>query len=927
MDTVTFRDFFLALHGHDPFPWQDRLAAEVCAGSWPRTIDLPTASGKTACIDIALYAMAITGNGPRRVFFVVDRRVVVDAAYDRMRAIAKAINDAKGGVLRAVAERLREIAGQEEAVTTYQMRGGIYRDDSWVRSPLQPTLIASTVDQVGSRLLFRGYGVWDKTLPIHAALVANDSLILLDEAHCSRPFAETVEAVQKYRSKAWAGGMPESPFTLVEMTATPRDTSIPRFRLEKDDFANDHLRQRLYASKPATLSASKARANDAVKLATDLVSEAQRLAKQPGIRRVAVMVNRVRTARSVYARLKEQGAAVHLLIGRMRPIDREQLPADILNMLAGEPRNEQETVFVVATQCLEVGADLDFDALVTECASLDALQQRFGRLDRIGALTKSGATPLGAIVMPAPGKDDDSIYGRALVQTWQWLGGPSAKVNFGICSENGTPTVQERAGGDDTSHLRREMPPAPALLPVHLDTLVQTFPRPALEPDISLFLHGPDSAPPDVQVLWRADLDSARAEQWVEVVGLCPPVAAEAMSVPLSTFRRWLARLDADTARDSDISGIGEHEEEDDAAEPAPFFLRWRGDQSEVITTNAEARRIRPGDTLVLPVSAGGWNELGHIPDEADKDTAERARWALRRNPILRIHPKVVEQWPDSDTRSALLAASKGQEMDRETLLLGLEAYAEGPEWLTQLVRRLRSLGRNVELDAYPASEGWVLSGLLPEADSGGDESSSAVKVELDAHIEHVRRQVELFADRLVSDQSTRDSLTSAADAHDAGKADIRFQALLHAGDPIAAQLAPALLAKGSQARQSKQVRNAQWVRSGLPKNFRHELLSLLLIPDSTDDLVLHLVASHHGRCRPFAPVVHDSGGDLQYHNWAVSGEERLTRAPHRLDSGVPDRFWRLTREYGWWGLAWLETILRLADWKASKDESCVSRQ
>ena len=114
----------------------------------------------------------------------------------------------------------------------------------------------------------------------------------------------------------------------------------------------------------------------------------------------------------------------------------------------------------------------------------------------------------------------------------------------------------------------------------------------------------------------------------------------------------------------------------------------------------------------------------------------------------------------------------------------------------------------------------------------------------------------------------------------------------------------------------------------GLPPDFRHELLSLIFaekspaIDSETRNLILHLVASHHGRCRPFAPVAPDEAATcVSYGGLSVCKEERLERTPWRLESGVADRFWRLTRKYGWWGLAYLEALLRLADWRASENE------
>ncbi len=72
-------------------------------------------------------------------------------------------------------------------------------------------------------------------------------------------------------------------------------------------------------------------------------------------------------------------------------------------------------------------------------------------------------------------------------------------------------------------------------------------------------------------------------------------------------------------------------------------------------------------------------------------------------------------------------------------------------------------------------------------------------------------------------------------------------------------------------------------------------------------ELVRHLVASHHGCARPFFPVPEGSS---------------LADPVVRLDGGVAERFWALTRRYGWYGLAYLEAILRLADHRQSESEA-----
>ncbi len=959
----SFPDFFRALWTYDPFPWQSMLAERVAAGAWPAALDLPTASGKTACIEIALYALAAQAEqptaertAPRRVWFVVDRRIVVDEAFDRATRLAGKLADATSGSLKSVADRLREVAGTERPVAVARLRGGVFRDDGWARLPSQPAIITSTVDQLGSRLLFRGYGHGLLAAPIYAGLAANDSLILLDEAHCSVPFLQTLRAVERFRGPDWAEAPLVTPFAFAILSATP-PPDIPAesvFPGADRAAALDHdvLRQRLRASKPAELVVVKAKRGAA---ADPLIAAAIERALGhvgEGKRRIAVMVNRVRTARDVAEGLEDTlggDAHVVLLTGRLRPFDRDALVERWTPFLkADRPESAAKPIVLVSTQCLEVGADFSFDALVTEAASLDALRQRFGRLDRMGTAGTSPASILVRERDAEPGKaEPDPIYGAAIANTWTLLEAHAVdgRVDFGV-----EPLEAMLGGLEDLGPCLAPAPEAPVLLPAHLDLLCQTAPAPVPEPDVQLFLHGKDRGAPEVQVTWRADLDPEQpASVWIETVALCPPVSGEMLSVPLYQLRASLGH--GETAPDTgDVEGVPAPDEA--AARGARPFLLWRGRGRDRSRRTRDTRLIRPGDVVVIPGSYGV-GTLGQPPVKEGIgpdgiDLWERVLGPAGQRSAMRLTRATLARWLGWRPVADLLVAVEDPEPDRDEIAAriaavvadqpggGEDVAAAPPQWWRELLRTVLA-GR---LEVHPGGGIILFARARPKrteepdlfADDDDLASATGVEVPHDLHADLVARTAGRTA-RLCLPEAHVAALERAADWHDTGKLDERFQVMLHQGDELAALQATAPLAKSAWIPTSPAHRREIREAARLPDGFRHEMLSLDLADrfapglegEHTTDLLLHLVASHHGHARPFAPVVSDPDpppvmGTRRDVAFELKAAERRDLPPaHRLDSGVADRFWRLVRQHGWWGLAYLEAILRLSDWYASE--------
>lgn len=211
LSTSDFCAFHSAVHdGKAPFDWQQRLLKQIVRDkAWPRVLDLPTGTGKTTCIDIALFALALDAANhnderwcPRRIAMVVDRRIVVDQVAERGRKLLNALMTNPNDVVVEVAHRLRSLTrAGEEPLGVFTLRGGMPKDDGWARTPDQPLVIASTVDQIGSRMLMQGYGVSQGMKPVHAGLLANDTLLLLDEVHLSEPFRQTLDQLERLRTR------------------------------------------------------------------------------------------------------------------------------------------------------------------------------------------------------------------------------------------------------------------------------------------------------------------------------------------------------------------------------------------------------------------------------------------------------------------------------------------------------------------------------------------------------------------------------------------------------------------------------------------------------------------------------------------------------------------------------------------------------
>lgn len=968
-----FTACFEELTGNAPFPWQERLAQLLCSGITPGTVAVPTGMGKTSVVLAWAFALATQlshepGHGakrlPLRLFYVVDRRIIVDAAFDAADHLRRSLESPPpGSVLAEVANALKNFAGPEtEPLKVVRMRGGVTWDARWVDAPHQPAVVVGTVDQFGSRLLFRGYGVTPTMAPIDAALCGVDAWVVIDEAHISAPLVETLQHVLTLQSAGSGTAFRPTRVTLMSATSSASFAGpVLAANLASETSAQSPAaqvaRQRLSVSKPAQLKTVTARGKGSARLqdlGARLGAEGSKVTRQAG--RYAVLCNTVQAARAAHQALLGEGAAGALLLtGRVREFERELLVSDVSARFGSSAPRPTDAQLLVATQTVEVGADLDFDAVVTECAPLASLIQRFGRVRRMGHA--NGSTSV--IVYCEEAHKDDPVYGGATAATWELL---RQVANSGNTVDFSWPGIENMLrSAPATTRVSSDF--VPVLLGAHVERWAQTSPVPMPDQAVAPFLHGFQAGgPPQVFIAWRAiprpESGDDTPEHWQRWLELAPLASWEMVAVPLHEARAFIAGTVADSV-DSDVELASVETPPTDRPNREQLARAVvLGEPTELPRVVHSPEDIQAYCTVVVDARMGGHDRWGWngtradpaadapVPDVGDLVPSRRGR-------SLRLAPSIAATHAPGATGLIYAAWERFDPEDPQETLPGvLEAFAQlvpdpladpyrtaaaglrDGTWTAYLPERDAETGQWLTHDAgrpvvrlAARADRFELRTEVTDDDALSTSLSARARVPLMVHGDGVGRLARDYAEKLGLPAELARAVELAGRLHDIGKAEPRFQAALYDGDTFAA-MGGVLLAKSGRDPRDQVARQAHRL-AGLPRGFRHEAVSGRLVralasarpelfQDLDLDLVHHLVVAHHGHGRPLLPPVAESAPppvtlEVEGVLLEIPGE------PHQVDWSHPQLFQRLNERYGWWGLAFLEAIVRLADMKASE--------
>lgn len=958
---------FKVLTGFSSLSWQSRLFSEYFEkGELPAAVDIPTGLGKTAVMALWLIARARGASLPRRLVYVVDRRAVVDQATEFADLLCEKLDSPEAADLK------KALALGDRSLPISTLRGQHVDNREWLEDPASTAIIVGTVDMIGSRLLFEGYGVSRKMRPYHAGLLGADTLVVLDEAHLVPPFEKLLEAIEQganqFAARAETDRKLIPPFKLLSLSATGRERAGKVFRLEgslndpagkRRDLDDSVVEQRLKARKGITIVPAKSDDLD-----TTLAKQAWAVTeggKAPI--RCIVYCHERDTAEAVKREIdvlakgnKQEGRPaidIHppeLFVGARRVFEREGVAAKLreLGFIAGTAVSLTKPAFLVATSAGEVGVDLDADHMVCDLVAWERMVQRLGRVNRRGEgdakvvvvepeLKPSKAADTAFKKSEADRTDKDrkaitafeasSAQARAFRRPFDEA---SLRRDDGTvdASPGALRDLKKGAASDEALHkLIEAATTPPPLRPALTRALVDAWSMTSLEehtgrPEVDPWLRGwIDDDKPQTSVVWRAYLpvriggsaaskkEIKEAEAFFEAA---PLHASELLETETYRVVDWLkdratilARKRGKTAEtceapDAELPNAeeaSEHVLESGApledGDVLAFVLSNAGDVrgvlrlDDIIDADKEAAKRKleklkeqlRGATLVADARVRGLRDglLNEDSDEMPRTADDGGDWIAQSGNSARSGRAASSAQPVIRFRVRSISAGQKAEDDRN--------------WR----ERLRFENERTE-------DGEVVRWLVVEKwrhDAATEEDRSAGRPQaLDEHQSWTAQKARDLAKRLGLKDAYIEMLVCAARLHDEGKRAERWQRAFNA------------LRDGKIYAKTKGPLNL-----ALLDGYRHEFGSLPSagrdkgfqdLSSDMQDLVLHLIAAHHGQARP-----------------VISTKSCEDAPPSALDERARDvalRFARLQKHWGPWGLGWWEALLRAADQQASRD-------
>ena len=912
-----FSKVFSALTGFEPMPWQEALYAKFVeddCNDIPACCYIPTGLGKTSVIAIWLIALANhSGKIPRRLVYVVNRRTVVDQTTEEVEKWQERLGDA--GLLNRLQDLCSYSANDDAPPLAISTLRGQYADNQdWSADPSKPAVICGTVDMIGSRLLFSGYRIGFKSKPLHAGFLGQDVLLVHDEAHLEPAFQkliETIEAEQEQEKNRCSADLPWPKLRVMAMSATARkkadadsDTDANNILgLTDEDRKHAVVKKRIEAAKQLVLLTLC----DEKKELVDTVV-AQALEYEQSDRAVLIFLRSVESVKNVADALSKHDKKRHwveTLTGTLRGLERDDLVKTPVfqRFLPESSRDEgleiaEGTVYLVCTSAGEVGVNISADHMVCDLSTFDSMAQRFGRVNRFGDCKDTRIDVVYPSTFGGKGTNEKVEVRR--------------EKTLELLKELNGDASPDALGQLDAEARHQAFAPEPTILPAtdilfdawSLTTIRDKMPgRPPVEP----YLHGvSDWEPPQTQVAWREEVDILNTEELRE--RFKPQDLLE--SYPLKPHELLRDRSDRVLARLRDL--VKEHSSKPKAEKRKESMERVAKNRKATIWIVGDRNEVEPvvlGDflkqdnkkaqsriencTVLLSPSLGGLSGglLVGTSSEAD-DVADN--W---------FESKMDKEGKEQKKQRRIRAKDNDEEFDEKTKGM-------------RIVQRITLLGPEDDEDAQGESWYWY---VRPQSADSAGWSSAGDPITWKHHTRDVVTRATAIVEALKLPDELQQAIILAAEFHDLGKKREQWQRMI--GNPIPTDW---------HAKSGKDsVTGKRWKGQRCCPNYRHEFGSLLDVLDPKQDhratfsklsddmqeLVLHLIAAHHGYARPHFPSER-----------TIDPERPQSQADEQAVE-TPRRFARLRREYGRWGLAYLESLLRAADGAASAEPSPLPKK